>query len=74
MWYPEVISTESQWHKSIWFLGNRAAEIANISERRLERLINHQLNDLPAFLAKHGGLNSGFMITQHAAAALGIRK
>ncbi|KHO32937.1 histidine ammonia-lyase, partial [Clostridium tetani] len=52
------------------FLGIGAAEIANVSERRLERLINHQLNDLPAFLAKHGGLNSGFMITQYAAAAL----
>ena len=47
-----------------------AAEIANISERRLERLINFQLNDLPPFLVKHGGLNSGFMITQYAAAAL----
>lgn len=52
------------------FLGIGAAEIANVSERRLERLINHQLNDFPAFLAKHGGLNSGFMITQYAAAAL----
>ncbi|MCI6277309.1 MAG: histidine ammonia-lyase [Clostridium sp.] len=52
------------------FLGIGAAEIADVSERRLERLINHQLNDLPAFLAKHGGLNSGFMITQYAAAAL----
>ena len=38
--------------------------------KKLERLINHQLNDLPAFLAKHGGLNSGYMITQYAAAAL----
>lgn len=52
------------------FLGIGIAEIANVSERRLERLINHQLNDLPAFLAKHGGLNSGYMITQYAAAAL----
>ncbi|KYH35105.1 histidine ammonia-lyase [Clostridium tepidiprofundi DSM 19306] len=52
------------------FLGIAAAEIANISERRLERLINFQLNDLPPFLVKHGGLNSGFMITQYAAAAL----
>lgn len=52
------------------FLGIGAAEIANISERRLERLINHQLNDLPAFLTKDGGLSSGFMITQYAAAAL----
>ncbi|WP_315122247.1 histidine ammonia-lyase [uncultured Clostridium sp.] len=52
------------------FLGIGASEIANVSERRLERLINPQLNDLPAFLARHGGLNSGFMITQYAAAAL----
>lgn len=52
------------------FLGIAAAELANISERRLERLINYQLNDLPAFLVKKGGLNSGFMITQYAAAAL----
>lgn len=52
------------------FLGIAIAEIANISERRLERLINNQLNDLPAFLVKKGGLNSGFMITQYAAASL----
>ena len=47
------------------FLGIAVAEIANISERRLERLINYQLNDLPPFLVKNGGLNSGFMITQY---------
>lgn len=53
------------------FLGIGAAEIANISERRLERLINPQLNGgLPAFLTADGGLSSGFMITQYAAAAL----
>lgn len=52
------------------FLGIAISEIGNISERRLERLINYQLNDLPAFLVKNGGLNSGFMITQYAAAAL----
>lgn len=52
------------------FLGIAIAELGNISERRLERLINYQLNDLPAFLVKRGGLNSGFMITQYAAAAL----
>ncbi|MBP1745358.1 MAG: hutH [Firmicutes bacterium] len=52
------------------FLGIAIAELANISERRLERLINNQLNDLPAFLVKKGGLNSGFMITQYAAASL----
>lgn len=52
------------------FLGIALAELANISERRLERLVNNQLNDLPAFLVKNGGLNSGFMITQYAAASL----
>lgn len=52
------------------FLGIALAEIANISERRLERLINNQLNDLPSFLINNGGLNSGFMITQYAAASL----
>lgn len=52
------------------FLGIAAAEMANISERRIERLVNPQLNDLPAFLTENGGLNSGFMIAQYAAAAL----
>ncbi|WP_138160664.1 histidine ammonia-lyase [Peptoniphilus catoniae] len=52
------------------FLGIAASEIANISERRVERLVNHQLSGLPSFLVKEPGLNSGFMITQYAAAAL----
>ncbi|WP_234123795.1 histidine ammonia-lyase [Clostridium hydrogenum] len=53
------------------FLGIAISEIANISERRLERLVNSQLsNGLPAFLTEQGGLNSGFMITQYAAASL----
>ena len=47
------------------------AELANISERRLERLVNPSLSEgLPAFLVKDGGLNSGYMIVQYAAAAL----
>lgn len=52
------------------FLGIGAAEIANISERRIERLVNSQLSNFPSMLVKHPGLNSGFMITQYAAAAL----
>lgn len=52
------------------FMGIALSELANVSERRLERLVNYQLNDLPAFLTRHGGLNSGFMITQYAAASL----
>ena len=47
------------------------AELASISERRTERLVNPNLSDgLPAFLTSDGGLNSGFMIPQYVAAAL----
>jgi histidine ammonia-lyase len=46
------------------------AELANISERRIERLVNPQLSGLPAFLVGEGGLNSGFMIAQYTAASL----
>ncbi|NVP24795.1 histidine ammonia-lyase [Treponema phagedenis] len=52
------------------FLAIAASEIGNISERRIERLVNTQLSKMPSFLVKHPGLNSGFMITQYAAAAL----
>lgn len=52
------------------FLGIAAAELADISERRIERLVNPQLSGLPAFLVRDGGLNSGFMIAQYTAAAL----
>ncbi|CAA7600222.1 histidine ammonia-lyase [Acididesulfobacillus acetoxydans] len=53
------------------FLSISAAELADISERRLERLVNPQLNEkLPPFLTEHGGMNSGFMIAQYAAASL----
>jgi histidine ammonia-lyase len=47
------------------------SELANISERRVERLVNPSLSGgLPAFLTTDGGLNSGFMIPQYVAAAL----
>ena len=52
------------------FLGIALSELANISERRLERLVNPNLGGFPAFLVKNGGLNSGFMIVQYSAAAL----
>lgn len=52
------------------YLALAVAELANISERRIERLVNPQLSGLPAFLTRHGGLNSGLMITQYTAAAL----
>jgi len=52
------------------FLGIALAELANVSERRMERLVNPDLGGFPAFLVKNGGLNSGFMIVQYSAAAL----
>ncbi|WP_025026861.1 histidine ammonia-lyase [Caldalkalibacillus mannanilyticus] len=52
------------------FLGIGMAELANISERRVERLVNPQLNDLPPFLSPEPGLQSGAMIMQYCAAAL----
>jgi histidine ammonia-lyase len=52
------------------FLCMAVAELANISERRIERLVNPQLSGLPAFLVSDGGLNSGLMIVQYTAASL----
>jgi len=52
-------------------LAMAAAELASISERRTERLVNPSLSDgLPPFLVGEGGLNSGFMIPQYVAASL----
>ncbi len=52
------------------YLSMGIAELGSVSERRIERLVNPQLSDLPAFLVKNGGLNSGYMIAQYVAAAL----
>jgi|LGOV01.1.fsa_nt_gb histidine ammonia-lyase len=53
------------------YLGIAISEIANISERRLERMVNPALsNGLPPFLVKNPGINSGFMIVQYSAASL----
>jgi histidine ammonia-lyase len=52
------------------YLCMAAAELANVSERRIERLVNPSLSGLPAFLVADSGLNSGFMIAQYTAAAL----
>lgn len=46
------------------------AELASISERRCEQMLNPALSGLPGFLAPDGGLNSGYMIAQYTAAAL----
>ncbi|MGB4237097.1 MAG: histidine ammonia-lyase [Bacillota bacterium] len=52
------------------FLSIATAELGNISERRIERLLNPALSGLPPFLAVQGGINSGFMISQYTAASL----
>jgi histidine ammonia-lyase len=52
------------------FMKIAVAEFASISERRVERLVNPQLNDLPPFLSAQPGLQSGAMIMQYCAASL----
>jgi histidine ammonia-lyase len=52
------------------YLAIGLSEMANISERRIERLVNPSLSELPAFLVAQGGLHSGFMIAHCTAAAL----
>jgi len=51
-------------------LGMAVAELGNISERRTVKLINPVFSELPTFLVKNEGLNSGFMIAQYTAASL----
>jgi histidine ammonia-lyase len=52
-------------------LAMAVSELASISERRIERLVNPSLSEgLPPFLTMEGGLNSGFMIPQYVAASL----
>jgi len=47
-----------------------ATDLASISERRIEKLMNPTASELPAFLVEKGGLNSGLMMAQVTAAAL----
>jgi histidine ammonia-lyase len=56
--------------KVLDYLAIAVQELAAISERRIERLVNGHLSGLPPFLVPHGGLNSGFMIAHCTAAAL----
>jgi histidine ammonia-lyase len=52
------------------FLGAALVSLANISERRIDRMTHPDLSDLPAFLVREGGLNSGYMMVQVAAASI----
>lgn len=56
--------------KSLDYLAIGVHELSSLSERRIERLVHPAYSNLPAFLTKDGGLNSGFMIPQYTAAAL----
>jgi histidine ammonia-lyase len=71
----DVIVSAGNFHAQIVsqaldFLCIAAADLAAISERRLERLLNPDLSGLPAFLAPDPGLNSGYMILQVTAVDL----
>ncbi len=71
----EIVSAGNFHGQSLAFaldvLAMAAAELASISERRTERLVNPSLSEgLPPFLVQEGGLNSGFMIPQYVAASL----
>lgn len=52
------------------FMAIALADLGNMSERRIAKLIDNHTEHYPSFLTAHGGLNSGFMILQYTAAAL----
>jgi histidine ammonia-lyase len=51
-------------------LGIAVAELSAMAERRVDRLVNPLLSNLPAFLATDDGAHSGFMIAQYTATSL----
>jgi histidine ammonia-lyase len=52
------------------FLAVSLTQLAAVSERRVEQLLNPHLSGLPAFLTRHAGLHSGFALAQVTSAAL----
>ncbi len=54
------------------YLAISMSELGSISERRIDQLISGK-RGLPPFLSQEAGLNSGFMITQYAAASIASR-
>lgn len=74
---PEQPVVSSEAHAVAPALGQAAdslaiaiAQIAAMSERRMDRLVNPLVSGLPPFLASDAGSHSGFMIAQYTAAAL----
>ncbi len=51
-------------------LGIILTDLSNLTERRIEHMLDPTMSELPAFLAKEGGLNSGFMIAHVTSASL----
>lgn len=51
-------------------LCNALTNLAKISERRTDRMVNSHFSELPAFLVRNPGLNNGYMIVQYTAAGL----
>ncbi len=52
------------------FLAIALTDMGNMIERRIARLVDHNLSGLPPFLVENSGINSGYMIPQYTAAAL----
>ena len=52
------------------YLSMGLAELCNVSERRIEKMMNPTFSDLPSFLSQSAGINSGLMMVQVTAAAL----
>lgn len=52
------------------YLKIAVAEIASLSERRIDRLVDARVSGLPACLADNPGLESGYMLAQYTAASL----
>jgi len=52
------------------FMSIILTDLASISERRIEHMLDPAVSQLPAFLIEEGGLNSGFMMAHVSAASL----
>jgi histidine ammonia-lyase len=52
------------------FAGIAIAEFGSISERRVEAMLDPAFSELPPFLTRRGGVDSGFMVSQYTAASL----
>jgi len=73
--FPGAVISAGNFHgqpvsQAMDFVKIAVSTLANISERRIEQMVNPDISGLPAFLAKNPGLESGFMIPQVVAASL----